>query len=129
MSSARNSGLYYSWFSHKKFTTTLHTIPMKKVELVFERTCPNVDMAREQLREAFTRIQQAPYWQEWEVSEKSAPDYIRAYGSPTILVDERDVSGSGPEGKDCCRVYKGEDGHLNIVPKLEDIIRALKSSP
>jgi mercuric ion transport protein len=98
----------------------------KKVELVFERTCPNVEIAREQLREAFARIQQAPYWQEWEVSDNSAPDYIRAYGSPTILVNERDVSGSHPEGKDCCRVYKGEDGHLNVVPKLEDVIRALE---
>lgn len=99
----------------------------KKVELVFERTCPNVDMAREQLRKAFATIQQAPHWQEWEVSDTSAPDYVQKYGSPTILVNECDVSGSNPEGKDCCRIYKGEDGHLNVVPNLEDIIRALNT--
>ena len=98
----------------------------KKVELIFEKTCPNVDSAREQLRKALTIAGQAPSWQEWEVSDDTAPDYVRVYGSPTILVNEQDVSSSTPDGGDCCRIYNDENGRLNVVPQLEDIVQALK---
>jgi hypothetical protein len=101
-------------------------IVIKKVELIFEKTCPNVDLAREQLREAFTITGQAPVWQEWEVSDDAAPDYVRVYGSPTILVNERDVSGFTPDGGDCCRIYNDENGRLNVVPRLKDIVQFLK---
>jgi len=99
---------------------------MMKVELVYEKTCPNVDAARAQIRKAFTQIKREPQWQEWEVSDSRAPDYVQVYGSPTILVNGKDVSGLAPgDCKDNCRIYDGDNGRLSVVPPLEKIVSAL----
>jgi hypothetical protein len=34
-------------------------------------------------------------WQEWEQGDTAAPAHAREYGSPTILVNGRDVTGVG----------------------------------
>jgi hypothetical protein len=99
---------------------------MMKVELVYEKTCPNVDAARAQIRKAFTQINRGPAWQEWEVSDSCAPSYVHVYGSPTILVNGNDVSGLAPgDCRDNCRIYKNGNGHLGVVPPLEKIVSAL----
>ncbi len=100
-----------------------------KVELIYERTCPNVTEARQQLLRAFSQVSVTPHWQEWEVSSPEAPAHVHGYGSPTILVDGRDVSGKMDEGHDyCCRVYShGESGNMG-VPALADVVRALRSA-
>lgn len=96
-----------------------------KVELVFEKTCPNVDAAREQIRKAFAQVNREPLWQEWEVSDSRAPTYVRVYGSPTILVNGIDVSGLAPgDCGDNCRIYSNSDGHLAVVPPLQKIVSA-----
>lgn len=98
-----------------------------KVELVYEKTCPNIEAARAQLLKAFTESGIMPRWTEWEVSSPDAPQHVHGYGSPTILVDGQDVSGGMPEGNDyCCRVYpRGEHGNQG-VPAVDDIVDALK---
>jgi len=97
-----------------------------KVELVFEKTCPNVDAAREQIREAFALVNREPVWQEWEVSDSRAPTYVRVYGSPTILINGIDVSGVAPgDCRDNCRIYRNGDGHLAVVPPIQKIVNAL----
>jgi mercuric ion transport protein len=97
-----------------------------KIELVYEKTCPNIDAAREQLRSAFAQVGLEPSWDEWEVSDASAPDRVRIHGSPTILIDGRDVSGLAPG--DCntnCRIYPDKKGVLRTVPSVERIVKAL----
>lgn len=98
------------------------------VELVYEKTCPNIEAARAQLLKAFAAAGITPKWREWEVSSADAPQYIHGHGSPTILVDGRDVSGGETAGDDyCCRVYaENEDGRKG-VPSLQDIVSALKA--
>lgn len=97
-----------------------------KVELVYEKSCPNVDAAREQLRKAFDKLDKVPVWQEWEVSNPRAPEYVRNYGSPTILVNEQDVSGQAAcNSGNNCRVYDGDSGNLSVVPSLAKIVTAL----
>lgn len=99
---------------------------MMKVELVYEKTCPNVDAARAQIRKAFAQVNQEPRWQEWEVSDSRAPSYVHVYGSPTILVNGTDVSGLAPgDCRDNCRIYENGDGHLGVVPPLEKVVSAL----
>jgi len=97
------------------------------VELIYEQTCPNIDAAREQLRRAFSTAGLAPDWQEWEVHAADAPAHVHGYGSPTILVNGRDVSGEMGEGDDmCCRVYAHDEADNKGVPSVTDIVRALQ---
>lgn len=94
-----------------------------KIELIYFNGCPNIEPARENIRNALTESNLDVQWLEWEQSDKSAPDYTKQYGSPTILVDSKDVAG-GPD--DCCapnscRLY--ENGR---APSVEMITSALK---
>lgn len=100
-----------------------------QIELVYEKTCPNIEAARTQLLRAFSEAGITPRWQEWEVSTPEAPAHVHGYGSPTILVNGRDVSGGMAEGNDyCCRVYlRGEHSNQG-VPAVDDIVDALKSA-
>lgn len=99
-----------------------------KIELIYEKTCPNIEPARHQLLKAFTEAGVTPYWQEWEVSTPDAPSHVHGYGSPTILINGEDVSGGVIEGDDyCCRVYSHEEDNKG-VPALADIVKALKSA-
>ena len=100
-----------------------------RVELVYEKTCPNIEAARAQLTRAFAEAGMPPHWQEWEVSAPDAPAHVHGYGSPTILVDGWDVSGVMREGDDyCCRVYAHTEGPNKGVPAVADIVRALQTT-
>ena len=100
-----------------------------QIELVYEKTCPNIEAARTQLLRAFAAVGITPHWQEWEVSTPEAPAHVHGYGSPTILVNGRDVSGEISEGNDyCCRVYSHGERANKGVPAMDDIMDALKSA-
>jgi len=99
-----------------------------RVELVYEGSCPNIAAARTQLLRAFAAAGLAPRWQEWELHSGDAPERVRGYGSPTILVDGRDVSGLPAGEADCCRVYAREDGRYQGVPSQADIVHALRGA-
>lgn len=100
-----------------------------QVELVYEKTCPNIDAARSQLSRAFAEVGITPRWQEWEVSTPQAPAHVHGYGSPTILVNGQDISGNVIAGDDyCCRVYSYEEHRNRRVPAVADIVRALRSA-
>ncbi|HZS57950.1 MAG TPA: hypothetical protein VFA43_01680 [Gemmatimonadaceae bacterium] len=74
------------------------------VELIFDATCPHVEAARAQLREALTRAGRPATWTEWDRAAANAPEYAQRYASPTVLVDGRDVAGGGtlePGGSGC----------------------------
>ena len=100
-----------------------------QVELVYEKTCPNIKAARSQLLRAFAETGFTPRWQEWEVSTPEAPTHVHGYGSPTILVNGQDVSGEIIGGDDyCCRLYSRGEGANKGVPAIADIMHALKSA-
>lgn len=63
----------------------------RTVELVYFDGCPNVDEARKRLRSALGQMS----WREWNLSAEETPERFRRYGSPTVLVDGRDVTGEG----------------------------------
>lgn len=99
-----------------------------KVELVYEQTCPNIEAARLALLSGFAAAGLTPRWQEWEVSMPDAPAHVHGYGSPTILVNGRDVAGGPVVGDDyCCRVYAHGTANKG-VPAVADIERALRSA-
>lgn len=96
-----------------------------RVELLYSPECPNVDAAREQLRRALAEAGLPLRWKEYDVSSPSAPKRVRGFGSPTILVDGRDVSGASSAEAASCRVYLGSE--VRGVAPLATVVRALKS--
>jgi hypothetical protein len=66
-----------------------------RVELIFDRTCPNVETARSALREALARAGRPVTWTEWDRAAPGTPSYTLRYASPTILIDGHDVADGG----------------------------------
>lgn len=94
-----------------------------RIELLYFPGCPNVQAAREQLARALALAGLPPRWVEHDVSASDAPAHTRGYGSPTILVDGRDVSGGSPASGSTCRLYPGSD--VPGVPPERAILAAL----
>ncbi|MDH5633747.1 MAG: hypothetical protein OEZ10_12235 [Gammaproteobacteria bacterium] len=96
------------------------------IELVYETSCPNIDMARERIRLALEACGLAPDWREHDVNDQAAPAYVHGYGSPTILVNGEDVSATPIPGHDlCCRLYD-DNGKTSGAPTVATIIHALE---
>lgn len=99
------------------------------IELIFDATCPNVDVARRQVRDALIRIGRVPRWTEWDRAEAGAPAYVRRYASPTVLVAGHDVAGGGNiDAGAGCRVYRDSGGALVGAPTVESIVAALAAA-
>lgn len=101
---------------------------MTRVELVYDTVCPNVQGARKALLEGFSLVGLQPSWTEWDPKSPESPTYVRRYGSPTILVDGRDIAGVAPgTGDSSCRLYRSGSGSLQGVPTGEQIAQALRA--
>jgi hypothetical protein len=98
---------------------------MPAIQLLFFPGCPHVPAARSQLRRALELSGHATTWEELDVTAPATPEHLRAYGSPTILVDGRDVTGAGPGTEAlACRLYADSD--LPGAPPLSVILAALR---
>ncbi len=102
---------------------------MPTVELIYDSDCPNVPRAREQLLRAFSQAGLTPRWREWDRADAGAPRHVRAYGSPTVLVNGEDVAGSDAADAACCRIYTSGEGRHQGVPPVALIAAALAGSP
>ncbi len=99
---------------------------MPAIELIYDDDCPNVAEARDNLRQALASLEMSPHWQEWSRDDDASPPHVRRYGSPTILVEERDVAwGDAPAGGSCCRLYAQSDGSMRGAPSVDTITAAL----
>ena len=65
----------------------------KSIELLFFDGCPNVSLARDNLRSAVQWEGKDTAWTEWDLFADSTPKHLRQYGSPTVLIGGRDVTG------------------------------------
>ena len=100
-----------------------------KVELIYDIGCPNVAAARARLREAFASVGLTPQWHEWKRADDGAPEYVHGYGSPTILVDGRDIASDAPvAGESACRLYADRAGKLSGSPALHDLQAAFRKA-
>ena len=99
---------------------------MPKIELVYFAGCPNVPKARQRLAHALSLANLPAKWVEWNTGDARAPEYVKQFGSPTILVEGRDVvevlAGST---RDTCRVYRDSDGNHGGAPPVKEILAAL----
>lgn len=96
------------------------------VELVYEQGCPGVPETRHSLLKAFSSLDLRPEWLEWERGDPGLPDHAQGFGSPTVLVEGRDVAGE-PANADAgsCRLYRSSDGYCRS-PSAEMIREALQ---
>lgn len=92
------------------------------IDLVYFDGCPHVDAARDALR---TALGAAGRWREWRSDDPSLPDYAAGYGSPSVFVAGREVTGTPPAASaSTCRVYLDSAGGRSGAPPAETI-RAL----
>ena len=83
------------------------------IDLIYDEDCPNIELARSQLRKALTNCGRPLDWNEYASSNPDLPAYARGYGSPTILIDGEDVGGEAPQHAPCCRIYAPSDGRAD----------------
>ena len=98
--------------------------PPPVVDLVYDADCPNVASARANLVQALSQLGLAPTWVEHLIGDPASPSRVRGFGSPTILVDGRDVAGIEPGEENCCRIY-GTGTSRAVAPAVEEIARVL----
>lgn len=98
-----------------------------KIQLLSFPGCPNADAAREALRRALAAAGLPDSFEEVDVTSPGTPEQLRDWGSPTILVDSRDVAGAEPTGPSC-RLYDGAADGRRGVPADGLIRKALEDA-
>ncbi|MFT6633876.1 MAG: hypothetical protein ACJAS4_003849 [Bacteriovoracaceae bacterium] len=99
---------------------------MLSVEFIFDKDCPNVKDARANLMKAFSKSNLNANWKEWDRNSNKSPDYARKYGSPTILVNGKDIADVIPDSEaNCCRLYDG--GGIPSVQLISDKLLVKKN--
>jgi hypothetical protein len=99
---------------------------MPDVVLLYDRDCPNVRTARTNLMKAFGAVGTPAAWREVALDDTDTPREWAALGSPTILVDGRDVAGGEPGVGRSCRVYTTAEG-LAGAPSVDVVANALRA--
>jgi mercuric ion transport protein len=100
---------------------------MPQVDFVYDPACPNVALARTNLVRAFSATGLAARWHEHRIGDPNTVVRVRGFGSPTVLVDGRDVARSEPGPESCCRIY-GEGRAATGAPSVELIAAALRET-
>ncbi len=101
-----------------------------RIELVYDRTCPNVERARSMIRTALTQLGSPPDWKEWDRDDQATPVELRGFGSPTVLVNGRDVGCDENEAAvtaaNSCRIYMADRGCVCGAPSATLIANAIR---
>ncbi|MEE8119547.1 MAG: hypothetical protein V3T39_08330 [Gammaproteobacteria bacterium] len=86
--------------------------------------CPLADVTRQVLEQALSEcgMDQSDYV-DVDVMNIATPEDLRAWGSPSILINSKDFTGDPPGNAASCRLYDGPDG----APKLAHVIAAIGS--
>ncbi len=89
------------------------------VELIVFEGCPNESLARANLRAALVSAGRELTWMQWDLLADWTPKHLRRYGSPTVLVDGRDVTGKDTGGAAMPCRGDGAPSVASILEKLE----------
>ena len=94
---------------------------MPEVLLLYFKGCPNVEKARENIKTALERASLPLNWKEIDMEDEAAPQSLRGFPSPTVLVDGvcvRTGRSVPPAKAGSCSV----DG----APEVEGILKGLE---
>lgn len=107
----------------------LHAGKIPRIDLIYDRDCPNIDAARSRIRDAIAQVADEGSWHEWDRADANTPPELRNYGSPTVLVNGRDVACADNEAAqsdaNSCRIYVDACGCVCGAPSAELIVQAL----
>ena len=99
---------------------------MLEIELIYDRDCPNTDIAKTNLTQALSRLNISQPIVEWQKNDPHAPDYVQNYGSPTLLINGEDVLKLDTNSNSkSCRLYPDSNGNLQGAPDCDTIIKAI----
>ena len=101
-----------------------------KVTFLYYEDCPSHDQALERLRSVMVEDDISA---ETEIIKVETDEQAQRYnfvGSPTILVNGRDIDPPAPEAISAltCRAYRLEDGRISPLPSVTMIRRALRAA-
>jgi hypothetical protein len=103
-----------------------------QIDLVYDRACPHVDEARATIRAAIETVESEIEWREWDREDSRTPAELRGYGSPTVLINGRDVVAAGDErtaaNANSCRVYFDECSCICGAPPAALVERAIREA-
>lgn len=103
-----------------------------KIEFLFYRECPSHDVALDRLRQVMAEEGIEAEVAVIEVETEAQAQQWRFTGSPTILIDGRDIDPPPPEAYYAltCRAYHlaDEGGRISPLPSAEMIRRALRAA-
>ncbi len=94
-----------------------------KVEILYVAGCPHLAPARELVEQLLAERGRKVRIQSIEVGQQEAGTVRGFAGSPTVLVNGRDVEPGAPAGM-ACRIYAGGAG----VPSREACARAIEQA-
>ncbi len=95
------------------------------IDFIWAADCPNVKATRANLMTAISRTGAPATWKEWRIGDDAVPERARGFGSPTILINGRDVGGASGGDGESCRLYESAGGKLGGVPEVDAIATAL----
>jgi hypothetical protein len=79
-----------------------------RVQLLFVPDCPHVESARAAVLRCLGALKLKVDVEEIDLASPMTDDHLRGWGSPTILVNGRDVGGrTEPSQGPNCRLYPG----------------------
>ena len=96
-----------------------------KVQLLTFPGCPNADAARLVLRSILAASEIRAAIEEVDTTSNDTPEPLRAWGSPTILINGTDIEGLSAHDNASCRLYRDTSGRLTGIPPEETIRSAL----
>ena len=94
------------------------------VELVYFSGCPNVGLARDNIRAALVEVGRDDRWVEWDQEETATPARYKPFSSPTVLVngqDVQDVMGAPGTGM-------GRSCRVGDTPSAHQIVQAIRGN-
>jgi hypothetical protein len=104
--------------------------PMVHVSFLYYEECPSHEVALERLRQVLAEEGIAAEVEIVKIETDAEAEVWRFVGSPTILVEGRDVDPPPPGARPAlaCRAYRREDGRISPLPPSELIRRSLRSA-
>lgn len=105
--------------------------PTVSIQLLSFPGCPHAEGARECLRRVLGSLGLPPTFEEINVSQEECPETLKHWGSPTVLVNGRDVEGSSSAEGGACRLYSSPSGLSGVPPEgaiRTALMRSLRGS-
>lgn len=99
-----------------------------RVQLLTFSGCPNAEAARRTLRAVLASAGISASIEEVDTDAPDTPEPLRGWGSPTILIDGKDVGGLQAPSGSGCRLYRDEEGRLLGMP-AEALLRSALHAP